>query len=296
MKWRCSWCGKPHEDNDPPCDNCGHHEFEKAVVPMAPEADAADATSHVWVCTECGNDHPKHTPPCDRCGNATLERRELTYDEDEVLDEMLGGESSGPSADVGYLDVLDAKLAAGFLAVGALVLVLALGFLGVVSVPGLDIGPAEEITAPGNDTQVGHISLQAVETEYVSQLNAQREANGYEPLSVDEDVTLAASNVNKQRVRAVFVGEETPTENDLHTQVADSCGSSVEARAFELPTGAMPGGSITGYDSEAAVGEALLDQRITNGPIQYQEAERNVIGVDVHVGPNDRVYVLQVVC
>jgi 3'-5' exoribonuclease len=90
MEWRCAWCGKPHEENDPPCDNCGHGEFEKAVVPMAPDDEADDGeTMTQWVCQECGNEHPKHTPPCDRCGGGPLERREITYDESQVVDEML---------------------------------------------------------------------------------------------------------------------------------------------------------------------------------------------------------------
>lgn len=74
MEWRCEWCGKPHEENDPPCDNCGHGTFEKAVV-RRPNAESDPASTVVWVCTECGREHTKHSPPCSRCNNAQLERR-----------------------------------------------------------------------------------------------------------------------------------------------------------------------------------------------------------------------------
>ncbi|MFC7058003.1 hypothetical protein [Halovenus salina] len=72
MEWRCEWCGKPHEEDDPPCDNCGHGQFEKAVVRQTDlsEEGSQEATI-VWVCPDCGREHPKHAPPCSRCGNPT---------------------------------------------------------------------------------------------------------------------------------------------------------------------------------------------------------------------------------
>ena len=135
MKWRCEWCGKPHADNDPPCDNCGHSSFERAVVPMGPES-TEGSTRPVWVCPECGREHEKHSPPCSRCGNATLEQREREYD---------GVETVGST---GYLDILDRRYTAGFAAVGVLLLVLGLGAAGVVDVPG--IGTPSPPDAPGS--------------------------------------------------------------------------------------------------------------------------------------------------
>src|SRR6056297_1731717 len=111
MEWRCKWCEKPHEENDPPCDNCGHGEFEKAVVPMSPES-TDDSTPLVWACTECGREHQKNSPPCSRCGNAMLEQREVDYRD---VDEM---------GSTGWTDILDRKYAAGFAVVGVLALVL----------------------------------------------------------------------------------------------------------------------------------------------------------------------------
>ena len=82
MEWRCEWCGKPHEADDPPCDNCGHGTFERAVVRQGSSGEAGSTT--VWVCTECGREHTKHSPPCSRCTNATLKRQEKTISDDEL--------------------------------------------------------------------------------------------------------------------------------------------------------------------------------------------------------------------
>jgi len=87
MEWRCEWCGKPHEDNDPPCDNCGHGSFERAVVRRTDLAEGGDAdTMVVWGCPACGREHPKNSPPCSRCNNATLERRTKRVDESNLTD------------------------------------------------------------------------------------------------------------------------------------------------------------------------------------------------------------------
>jgi rRNA maturation endonuclease Nob1 len=95
MEWRCEWCGKPHEEDDPPCDNCGHGSFERAVVRRTDLAEGGDPdTMTVWVCTACGREHPKNSPPCSRCNNATLEREEKRVDESN-LTERPGSAGSG---------------------------------------------------------------------------------------------------------------------------------------------------------------------------------------------------------
>jgi ribosomal protein L37E len=85
MRWRCEWCGKPHEENDPPCDNCGHGKFEEAVVQQAGAGDGQDSML-VWVCTACGREHAKNSPPCSRCNNATFERREKVVTDGNLTD------------------------------------------------------------------------------------------------------------------------------------------------------------------------------------------------------------------
>ncbi len=95
MEWRCEWCGKPHEEDDPPCDNCGHGSFERAVVRRTDLGDGPGAdTTTVWECTECGREHPKNAPPCSRCNNPTLERQQKRVDESN-LTERPGSSATG---------------------------------------------------------------------------------------------------------------------------------------------------------------------------------------------------------
>lgn len=295
MEWRCAWCGKPHEENDPPCDNCGHGEFERAVVPIAPESEGDSDTMTVWVCTECGHEHPKHTPPCDRCGGGPLERREVTYDEDEVMAEMLADErgENGPSADVGYLDVLDWRLVLAFLGVAALVAILTLGFLGVVHVPGVpNTGPV-----PGNASSVDGLSLTGVEHAYVAELNRRRQTAGYEPLSRDDQLSSAATWYNQQRVRHDYGDGTGPGKKTLRKKVGDACG---DARLSPIVFSTGPSvGRDAGqtFENETEMGRALVGAYRDNPDAgSFADASKGLVGVDVHVAPDGKVYVTQFVC
>lgn len=292
MKFRCTYCGKPHERNDPPCDNCGHSEFEKAVVPMAPEAEDEDAsTTYAWICTECGNDHPKHTPPCDRCGNATLERRELSYDEDEIVEEMLE-DSSGrtPSADVSYLDVLDAKLVLLFLGVAALVAYLALGFLGIVQIPGISPTPP----VPGNATAADGLVFADVESAYVDELNARRSEQGYGNLTLDENLDAAATAYNQQRVRRDYGEIDSASEDRARSEIGDVCGDATPI-LVTFPPDLQLGEEGMEFETERELAR-LLAEPGTNTREPLVEAERKLTGVDVHVAPDGVLYVTQIVC
>jgi len=99
MEWRCEWCGKPHEEDDPPCDNCGHGSFERAVVRRTDLGGSDPDTTTVWVCTACGREHTKHAPPCSRCNNADLEQREKRVDESNLTDRPGSGADGGIEAE-----------------------------------------------------------------------------------------------------------------------------------------------------------------------------------------------------
>lgn len=290
MEWRCAWCGKPHEENDPPCDNCGHGEYEKAVVPMAPEGEDDGETITAWVCTECGHEHPKHTPPCDRCGGADLERREMDYDEDEIVAEMLDEGRAGPSADVGYLDVLDAKLVLGFVGVAALIAVLALGYLGYVDVPGIGPDPA-----PGYADSVDGIALDDVEAAYVAELNDRRAANGYANLTADERVGSAATYYNKQRVRRAYADGERADGRELSQRLGNACtADEVDPLIYNVSSelGQDGGGE---FDSAADLARVLVETSHA-GEESYANASGGLVGVDVHVAPDGTVFVTQFAC
>lgn len=72
MTWICANCTARHEQNDPPCRQCGHEQFA--------QLDAKDTVDEIgghpgleWACKECGERHVKNSPPCKRCGNAVFE-------------------------------------------------------------------------------------------------------------------------------------------------------------------------------------------------------------------------------
>jgi len=68
----------------------------------------------------------RSTPPCSRCGNLELEQRDVA-DLDDPLEDI----------GTGWRDVIEAKYVAGYVAVGVLLLVLGLGFVGVIDLPGM---------------------------------------------------------------------------------------------------------------------------------------------------------------
>ncbi|WP_425504375.1 hypothetical protein [Salinilacihabitans rarus] len=121
MTWRCTWCGKAHAENDPPCDACGHNVFEPA------EADPSSRTvdtgpQYVWVCSDCGRQHVKNNPPCSRCGGHDLEK--TAFDATAASEDLVAP---------GWVEVAKPYLPI-LVAVG---LALVLVATGAVSLPGL---------------------------------------------------------------------------------------------------------------------------------------------------------------
>ena len=90
MTWRCTWCGREYESDDPPCDTCGRERFERVDDESG---SAFEAESFVWVCENCGREHVKNPKICSGCSHPTLEKR-------AVGDGNLSSELSTP----GYLD------------------------------------------------------------------------------------------------------------------------------------------------------------------------------------------------
>lgn len=293
MEWRCAWCGKPHEANDPPCDNCGHGEFEKAVVPIASDSADDGESQTVWVCTECEKEHPKHTPPCDRCGGGPLERREVTYDQEAVLAEMRGEDDTTRSsaAEIGYFDVLDTQLVLGFLAVGTLVAIIALGLLGVINVPFL---PSSGGPVPGNATTVDGLSLTAVEAAYVTELNVRRSTAGYGNLSRDSDLASVATWFNQNRVRQDYTDSEGIDRQEFRRRIGDACGDAdLVPVAFEA--GISIGGNTTSSVSSPGELAGVLVTTIPEASTPTN-VSKGIVGVDIHAAPDGRLYVTQFAC
>ncbi len=279
MEWRCEWCGKPHEEDDPPCDNCGHGSFEKAVVQQTDlsEGGGPESTT-VWVCTECGRNHTKHAPPCSRCGNHKLVREQQYVDEDEL---------SAP----GYLDLLTPRYLAGAAVVLALAGVFVLGVTGVVYVPGISPGLPPLGDVPGDAETAGDRSLSAVETAYVEELNDRRGAAGLSTVERDADVDEVAAFANKRVVNAEHGDGEFPDRGQLTDALSGPCDPREVTPAIVRLD---PSAGLDAADSDRALAAALVDARLQEGDLAT--AERSLIGVDVHVAPDGTTYLTQFTC
>jgi ribosomal protein L37E len=274
-KWRCAWCGKPHAKNDPPCDECGHHKFEKAVVPVAPD-NPDHEPEPVWGCPECGRQHQKNSPPCSRCGNPSLEKRSPeAFDAAEL-------ETSS------YADLLSARYVAGYAVALVAGAVLVLGLLGVITLPGMG-GDLTVSDVPGDAERSNGLELAAVEDAYVADLVERREAEGYAALSRNDRLDDAARFWNQRRVKADYGDGTVPDGERLSEAIGGACSGSVGPVAFSLDPGA------SAFESPEALASALVDAQLAEGQGHF-EADRGRIGIDVHVAPDGVVYVSGFVC
>jgi len=277
-EWICAWCDKPHDRNDPPCDNCGHHKFERAVVPVAPE-NTDHEREPVWACPECGREHQRNSPPCSRCGNAQLEQR--VPDERDYATE-LGGTS--------YLDLLEPRYAVALVVAVVAGAVLVLGLLGVISLPGMSGDSLAVSNVPGNATAAGGHSLAAVESEYVAVLNEQRPDDPRATRSSGLDD--AARFYNQRRVKSVAGDGSLPSDDRMQEAIAGACDSEVTLyTATELSDA-----SLSSFEDERAVAAALvtsLRERYGAGAFDIGGAS---VGVDVHALPGRGVSVTLLVC
>lgn len=212
MEWRCANCGRPQPTEDPPCEGCGHDEFEPAVVRLR------------WECTACGTRNAERDSPCRDCGLS--EYVEVEPDDAAAGEPPAAGAAGAPDEDAadapaytewqctecgtghprntppcrrcgnmqfervavesgdvsdyvpttGWLDVERRYLAGIFLVVA----VVALAGLGVVPVPGDGL-------SGGVDVDTG-----AVATEVHDAIADERRAVGNDPTTRDPDLAAVA--------------------------------------------------------------------------------------------------------
>lgn len=279
MEWRCEACGKPHEENAPPCGNCGHGRFERTTVPAAEDAGPEQLE---WVCTECGRSHPRNSPPCSRCGNTKLERQELEYDLDDLdVDGYLD------MASPGY--VLLAAVAVGF------AVVLALGVTGVVDLPAALGGQPGVSDVPGQADTAANLSLSDVETEYVAAVNARRDGLQRDAVARDDALDDAATYLNQRYVKAAYAdGEEPDLARDDLDAFDVRCPGTVGLAVHTLGSG--DGGVLRALESysESGLAEAVATAHSADAAVLA--AATASVGVDVHVAPDDVLYVTTLVC
>ncbi|MDS0279902.1 hypothetical protein NDI85_19135 [Halomicroarcula sp. S1AR25-4] len=286
MEWRCEWCGKPHEENDPPCDNCGHGTYERAVQPVGPTR-SADGEVHggsVWVCQDCGRQHQRNSPPCRRCGSANFERERVA--------------DTDPMADIGtsWRDVLEPKYVAGYAAVAVLLGVVLLSVFGVVTLPGFGseaaAGPPEIPSAPGSADTADGLSLAATEDAYLDALNERRTSEGAGALTRNATADDAAAYYNKAIV-AARAGDGSGPEQNAFERFGLAC-ERPNIVAYQVAYD-RTGRSVSDFDSEAALAASLVDSYVERGN-RFRAAEAGTVGVDIHVAPDGSVFVTYVVC
>jgi len=281
MKWRCSWCGEPHDENDPPCDECGNHKLEREMEQDGTPDDRGQG--HIWACTDCGREHQKHSPPCSRCGNAMLEKRAPQYDD---LDE-LGGTS--------LRNIVEPKYAAGYLVVAVVVGALALSALGVVSLPAFvgETAPSPP-DAPGHADTYAGFSLEDVEAAYVEELNDQRQARDAGSLSTAPALASAATDYNRRWVDAEHGDGTEPVARDAVDRYNPNCGESIGITPYPVPA------VLSTEMIEEASDEAALARELQVGGLGRDsltlDGEYGLVGVDIHVAPDDQLYVTVLLC
>jgi len=272
MEWRCEWCGKPHEENDPPCDNCGHGTFEKAVVPVADSDSELGSKATVWICTECGREHTKHTPPCSRCGNEKLVRQRQQVEDAEL---------EAP----GYLDLVTPRYLLGLVAVLALAALFVLGLTGVIALPGFGNDVPDVGDVPGSETEIGDVSLSDIETAYLGIVNEGRTGANATELSRDDRLDDVATFVNQRIVKSQYGDGSLPSRERVGELVGESCRGSAT-----LQTGFV---ESTGDRSASELAAALAE---SNGLSTNVDTGATKIGFDIHATPDGSLVLTQLVC
>ena len=281
MKWRCEWCGKPHEEDDPPCDNCGHGSFEKAIV-REPSYETVDTgPTYVWACPNCGREHVKNSPPCSRCGNPELEKVEQDYADVER-------DLETPS----WLEVAK-PYAPAFLVVAVVLALFATGIVPLSALPGVGEPTSDAPDAPGNGSEAAGIDLEAVEREVHDRLEAERAANASR--EYDEGLAAFAEFRNRQLVVAHVEGGEPAAQPTLG-EFDPACGGEAPVVGYESTLGE----SIDAYDDEADLSAAIA-AAIESAELESEAATEDpsafvAEGLDVHVDPDGTVFVYYLTC
>ncbi|SDR42025.1 zinc-ribbon domain-containing protein [Natronobacterium texcoconense] len=274
MKWRCTWCGKPHEENDPPCDNCGHNKFEEAIVRESDDTAASrtvdTGTTYVWKCPNCGREHVKNNPPCSRCGNPDLEKTEQTYDDvDQELDTP------------GWLEVAKPYLPV-FAVVGIVFLLFATGIIPASILPG--IGTPTPPDAPGNGSAVAGIDLEDTEEVVHERLEAERD----DPRSLDAGLAAFAEYQNRALI-AIEYDDADPDGVPLSEFDVD-CTAEPEAGQVAVPDAGEQ------YTDEAALGDAVAERLLASDVgDEIIGGSATIEGVDLHQ-VDGTVYVVYATC
>ena len=274
MDWRCEWCGKPHESDDPPCDNCGHSKFEKAVVQQTDLSEDGLDSTKLWVCTECGREHTKHSPPCSRCGAPNLELRETRVEDAEL---------SAP----GYLDLVTPKYAIAFVLTIAIAGYFFVGITGLATVPGFPGQGPPAVDAPGNESTFGEVPTADIEQAYLVGYNDLRADTGSDRVQRRSGLDDVATYYNKRWVAAEYGDGTLPSDRELGELLRGECETQPVLLTFPHDTA-----SETDADTLAT---AVLEEWVVPDS-RSLDREARVTGLDAHATPDGDLYVTQILC
>lgn len=312
LVWACTECGRTHPRNNPPCSRCGGMTMEQrersfedvgeldsssfvetgdsetvdeSAVDVGDATASADESTTVWACTECGRGHTRNNPPCSRCGNMQLERRVEHFDD------------VAPTAG-GWLQALDLKVVLGFLGAFVLLALLVGTSLGIVTLPGMAPStiPAEDV--PGEAEMAHGLDLASVERAYVAELNDRRAAAGMATLERSSELDQRATWYNRRTVQAAAGDASPPSMSELDGAFPDAnrCSDTILVVPDRVPGGLVAGSALDEYDSESALAVALVDEYEAEYDGEFTEVSNGFVGVDVHVGDDDTVFVTLLVC
>ncbi len=265
MTWRCTWCGREYDANDPPCETCGRETFERVE---ADSPSAFEAESFVWVCANCGREHVKNPKICTSCSHPTLKKRPVG----EGLDEDL--ESPGYLA-VGWPYLL------GAVAVVALV---ALVLAGVIPIPG--VGPPAPPEAPGEADTAAGLDLRTVEAELRAGVAAERGTDRDRDDGLDALVTYLVRHDVATRYDPDY-DREFPGAGAFDP----ACDGELGGEVVDIPV------DPASYGDEAALADELVARLLDRSGFRaLVTGEATAEAVAVHVTPDDTVTVAYAAC
>jgi len=218
-----------------------------------------------------------------------LEQRDVDYSDVEEMEST------------GWSDILDRKYAAGFAIVGVLALVLGLGLAGVVDIPG--IGPPQPPEVPGENESINGVSLFAAEDAFVETVNEDREESDVSTLDRRDTLDQMATYFNKRQVEAAYADADEPTADELDPFNPGCGGSRVTILTETVDDGVqLVEDPDNEYQWEAQSMGELVDDYTTMTTLQSvadqlrDRETREAIGADIHVAPDDDIYVTTVSC